>query len=132
MAPALKGISRAFLLAAMASGLAVSGIAGPSRAQADEGAGLCASLQGQGTQNGYRVLDTKELTHVRARPWHIVTDGVAYLIQAPRGTTEADLHRDALRCREQGDQVSVKRAGANYVVKVTSAKPARALELARR
>jgi hypothetical protein len=124
MTPALQRIGGALMAVAVA-------FAGTSAAQADGRAELCAALSGQGG-SGYRVLDSRELTHVNARPWHIVTDGVAFLVQAPRGTTEADLHRDVSSCSaNQGDRVQVRRTGEHYVVKLTSTERGRALELAR-
>lgn len=124
MTTALERIGGALIAVAVAMG-------GASAAQADGGAELCAALSGQGGGD-YRVLDRRELTHVQARPWHIVTDGAAYLVEAPRGTTAADLHRDVARCSEHpSDRVQVERSGGHYVVKLTSSERARALELAR-
>jgi hypothetical protein len=124
--------TRVGALAALTLWCILASVSG-SVAHADDNADLCAALRDHAGQGRYRVLDSRVLSHVQARPWTIVSDGVAFLLAAPRGTTEAELHRDVARCAAaDGHTIGVARHGAHYVVKLTSRDRGRARELAGR
>jgi hypothetical protein len=106
-------------------------------ARADAG-DLCATLNSGAAHGGYSVLSSRELSHVQARPWNIVPEGVALLISAPEGTTAESLRLELAVCIRRADHrtanasiIEVSRQGSNYVVKLVAKKRSQALALMR-
>jgi hypothetical protein len=106
-------------------------------AQAD-GGDLCATLNTGTARGGYSILSSRELSHVQARPWNIVPDGVALLISVPEGTTTESLRQELAVCSNRSDHrtantsiIEVSRQDSNYVVRLVAKRRSHALALMR-
>lgn len=76
-----------------------------------------------------RVLKAEPLYRFQDRPYLRVPQGVAIVVQAPRGMTAADLHNVLADCSHPvagvpvclpGAKLEVNRHGGQYVVRITS------------
>jgi hypothetical protein len=106
-------------------------------ARADTG-DLCATLSTGDARGGYHILNSRELSHVQARPWNIVPGGVALLISAPEGTTAESLRQELAVCSNRSGHpaanasiIEVSRQDSNYVVKLVAKRRSQALALVR-
>jgi hypothetical protein len=89
--------------------------------------------------SGLQVVETSKLYRVQERPWSHIPTGARILVRAPAGTTEADLHRSAVRDQSAGSPLSVPgakvdvvRRGDLYELRVTASARSAALEIQHR
>ena len=108
-------------------------------AHASEGSAPPAEASSSLLGEGFQVIETSKLYRVQDRPWSHIPTGARILLRAPAGTTEADLHRSAVRDQGAGSpltvpgaKVKVVRRGDLYELQVTASQRSTALEIQHR